>query len=105
MTLLLGVILSIIFLDPLVSYLFILGLTRLTHIRACDYDFNDVSYWFTTQDLGLLGEMALEWSHFTASLNHLGIRISRETDSLLWVWNSKHGQIGAKESYKAISTS
>lgn len=63
---------------------------------------NDHSYWFPAKTLALMGFHALEWMHFVKGLNHLGVRLSEDVDSLFWEGNLESCQINAKATYDVI---
>lgn len=58
--------------------------------------------WKSMVDLGLMGDLQVEWNHFIQGLMHSGIQLSNVEDSLLWSWNVSSGQVIAKQTNDSI---
>jgi hypothetical protein len=55
-------------------------------------------------DLGLEGEMDIEWSGYLEILRNSGVTIKSHADLLVWSWNNSLGTMIAKFAYDALTT-
>jgi hypothetical protein len=70
--------------------------------------FNDQttsSYWLTSDELGLEGDLALEWEMYRRALIDSGALIQDNNDQLLWIGGDKSGIPSAKNFYSSIISS
>ena len=51
--------------------------------------FKHIGY-LLAEDLGLKGEFSLEWNTYNAGLNHVGVKLSKIEDELVWSWNGSN---------------
>jgi hypothetical protein len=56
--------------------------------------------WKKAESLGLEGEQLVEWNNFVKGLIGSGIDLNNEKDTLLWSWDTKRGQVNAKQAYE-----
>ena len=61
-----------------------------------------VGYWYTTEDLCVVGDWKLAWDTFTRSLEFGGIRLNSHSDCLIWAYNKFDGYVSAKLVYDSI---
>ena len=59
-------------------------------------------YWYTTEDLYVIGDWKIIWDSFTRSLEIGGIRLNTMSDSLIWDFNKHNGTNTAKLVYDCI---
>jgi hypothetical protein len=55
-------------------------------------------------DLGLEGELAIEWSGYLEMLRNSGVTIKSDAYMLVWSWNNSLGTMTTKLSYDALTT-
>jgi hypothetical protein len=62
----------------------------------------DTSYirWKKAETLGLEGEQKEEWNNFVKGLVGSGFELNNEKDTLMWSWDTKGGQVNAKQAYE-----
>ena len=41
--------------------------------------------WYSNDDLGLVGDLALEWKSFCCALINNGVQLSKKPDQLIWM--------------------
>jgi hypothetical protein len=58
--------------------------------------------WVTSQDLGLVGDLALEWDRFHCALIINGIQLSENPDQLIWMGGDESGVLTVKNAYEAV---
>jgi hypothetical protein len=51
------------------------------------------------EDLGLEGELLIEWNNYIKGLVGSGFELNNDKDLLLWSWDTKFGQVSAKQAY------
>jgi hypothetical protein len=69
------------------------GMNLLTHTEI----------WKSPGDLRLVGNQALEWNRYTASLGQAGVTLQQtKKDKLLWNGGDSSGEISVRNCYKAI---
>jgi hypothetical protein len=56
--------------------------------------------WKKEESLGLEGELKEEWTNYIKGLVSSGIELNNEKDRLMWSWDTKKGQVNAKQAYK-----
>ena len=60
--------------------------------------------WKTTQDLGLMGDLVVEWNHYVTRLVNNFIHLEEdESDKLIWTKNGKCGSFSAKLGYEVAT--
>ena len=59
-------------------------------------------YWYSVEDLCVIGEWKLSWDTFTRSLEFGGIRLHSRSDSLMWAYNKFDGSVSTKLVYDNI---
>ena len=59
-------------------------------------------YWYSTKDLGIVGDWKVAWEAFTRGLELCGIRLTSQSDTLLWAFNKHNGSISANLVYDNI---
>ena len=89
----------------LVSFLFDLDFTKISHMQSTNASFNSCNYWYSDSILGLTCDLALEWSHFIVEINHNGMRHNDDAYFLVWAWNRNVGQVSAKDANDVIIVS
>jgi ribonuclease HI len=60
--------------------------------------------WKSSSDLGLTGELALEWKSYCSTLLGVGIRLNLVEDSLHWTGSDRSGHLTVKNVYNVISS-
>lgn len=65
-------------------------------------DMEDTSHknWKKVETLGLEGEKKEEWNNYVKGLVGSGYELNNENDTLLWSWDTKGGQVNAKQAYE-----
>lgn len=56
--------------------------------------------WKKPESLGLEGEQLVKWNNFVKGLIGLGIDLNSEKYTFLWSWDTKRGQVYAKQAYE-----
>ena len=59
-------------------------------------------YWFSAEDLDLVGEWKALWDNFIRGLDYGRIRLSDQNDSLIWSHNNYIGPLIAAEGYDYV---
>ena len=91
--------------DALVRHLNDLQVYSFTHITyTSSLNSSNTQDWLSLVDLGLEGEMAIEWSGYMEMLRNSGVTIKSDADLLVWSWNNSLGTMTAKFSYDALTT-
>jgi hypothetical protein len=62
------------------------------------------SIWLTSDDLGLVGDLALEWEMFRRALIDSGVQLLDRPDVLKWTGGDYSGQLTVKNVYDALET-
>jgi hypothetical protein len=62
------------------------------------------SIWLDSEDLGLAGDLALEWEMFRRALIDSGVQLLDRPDVLKWTGGDYSGQLTVKNVYNAIAT-
>ena len=58
--------------------------------------------WFSSRDLNLHGELALEWDDYVKCLILAGITLLDASDQFVWLLNKQYGNISAKLAYNSL---
>jgi hypothetical protein len=93
---------SCILSGPLIQHLNNLHVFSLAHV-ALQYDVGTNQVWLEANHLGLLGELATEWSNFLLVLRSCGISLNNLKDKIVWSWNRDMGSVNINLSYQSIS--
>jgi len=56
--------------------------------------------WKKAESLGLEGDLKDEWKNYIKGLVSSGIELNYEKDRLFSSWDTKQGQVNAKQAYK-----
>jgi hypothetical protein len=92
-------------LDDLVRHLNDLQVYSFAHITyTSSLNSSNTQDWLSVVDLGLEGEMAIEWSGYLEMLRNNGVTIKSGVDVLVWSWNNSLGTMTAKLDYDALTT-
>jgi ribonuclease HI len=59
--------------------------------------------WLDSRDLGLVGDLAMEWEHYRQNLIETGITLSNSQDELRWTGGDCTGLLTTKNVYNALS--
>ena len=82
------------------DYLEDFGICTLAHAR------NQTSfatgYWFSSEDLDLIGEWKTTWDNFIRGLEYGRIRLNNHNDSISWSHNKYTGPLTGAKGYKCI---
>ena len=89
--------------DGLRSYLEDLDINSLAQAHNTLSDAHQ--YWYTADELLLDGEWKEIWNMYTRELELNGIRLSADSDTLLWDFNKKDGSISVEKAYDYIVNS
>jgi hypothetical protein len=84
----------------LLQTLKIKGIEFLAQAWNLDMEVPRNSNWKNVEFLGLEGVQQEEWNNFIKGLLGSGIDLNAEKDSLLWSWDTKRGQVNAKQAYE-----
>ena len=95
-----GIPTSHLFPDGLRFYLEDLDIKTLS--EACNTLSDSQHYWYSAEELYLDGEWKEVWNSYTRNLDLNGIRLSSQSDSLIWDYNKKDGTISADKVYDCI---
>ena len=98
--LVIGVPTSLSLPDGLRTFLDDLDITSLSQARNTLPD--SQHYWYSTEDLCIAGEWKEAWEAYTRGLELCGIRLTSQSDTLLWAFNKHDGSISAKLVYDCI---
>jgi hypothetical protein len=63
-----------------------------------------LSNWKDSNELGLSGDLSIEWRHFCRDLQVARVILSEEEDGLYWIGGDSSGVISVKNIYEAIQT-
>jgi hypothetical protein len=75
--------------DALVRHLNDLHVYSLAHITyTSSLNSSNTQDWLSAVDLGLEGELAIEWSGYLEMLRNSGVTIKSDADLLVWSWNN-----------------
>jgi len=55
--------------------------------------------WKRAKDLGLEGELLIEWNNFIKWLVGSGFELNNDKDLFLWSWDTKFGHFSTKQAY------
>ena len=58
--------------------------------------------WLTSEDIGLTGDLDLEWGLYTKLLYEAGIVLSLDSDQLIWAANKQTGAMTAQIVYLSV---
>lgn len=53
-------------------------------------------------DLGIQGNLIIEWDAFIVSLIKGGIRLIDKVDTLVWSWDNVEGKVTVRKAYKLL---
>jgi hypothetical protein len=88
------------------EFLSTLKLRGILSLAQASTDMNFITrteIWKSHEDLGLVGNQALEWNRYTASLGQAGVTLQQtKKDKLLWNGGDSSGEISVRNCYKAI---
>jgi hypothetical protein len=70
--------------------------------QAGTFDLEDTRHtrWKKVEALGLEGEQKEEWNNYVKGLVGSGYELNNEKYILLWSWDTKGGQVNAKQAYE-----
>jgi hypothetical protein len=84
----------------LISTLHTKGIKLLAQVASPVNGVLNISSWKSAEMLGLAGEQKEEWENYVKGLNWSGFELNDETDTLVWSWDTKGGQVNAKQAYE-----
>jgi ribonuclease HI len=87
---------------PLRSQLFSFNYCSLAQMKVATRAFPLPDHWLHSNDLSLIGPLALEWDSYTAALKRAGISLTDARDSLIWAGGDGSGIVSAKNVYAAL---
>jgi hypothetical protein len=58
--------------------------------------------WHSSDALGLVGDLALEWNSFRCALINNGVQLLEKPDQLIWMGGDESGQLTVKNAYEAL---
>jgi len=58
--------------------------------------------WINSRELGISGNLSLEWEHFCDNLNEAGVSLNENEDSLIWTRGDSSGRLSVKNLYAAL---
>ena len=70
--------------------------------QARNHTPNAKSYWFSADDLDLIGEWKSIWENYVRGLEFGRIRLSDQVDSLIWTHHKYIGPLSAAEGYSCV---
>jgi hypothetical protein len=76
------------------------GIECLAHAGTNVQEGFSFTRWKKEESLGLEGVLKDEWKNYIRGLVSAGIELNDEKDRLLWSWDTKKGQVNAKQAYK-----
>ena len=82
------------------EYLEDLGISTLSH--AHNILPGQHHYWYTAEDLCIVGEWKIAWDNFMRGLEFGRIRLNTQSDSLIWAHNKFDGFVSANLVYDCI---
>ena len=82
------------------DYLEDFGIVSLAHAR--NYTSNAKGYWFSAEELDLTGDWKLIWDNYIRGLEFGRIRLTDQSDMLIWSHNNYFGPLTAAEGYSCI---
>ena len=92
-------------LDDLVRHLNELQVYSLAHITyTSSLNSSNTHDRLSVVDLGLEGELPIEWSGYLELLRNSGVTIESDAYMLVWSWNNSLGTMTAKLDYDALTT-
>jgi hypothetical protein len=62
-----------------------------------------IDQWRSSEDLGLTGNLALEWKNYIRALNSSGVQLRTGEDNLLWTGGDQSRVLSAKNVYNALA--
>ena len=86
--------------DELRSFLEDLDINTLSQARNTLPD--SQHYWYMAEELCIDGVWKVAWDAYMRGLNLYGIRLTTQSDSLVWDFNKQDGSISAKLVYDCI---
>ena len=103
--LIVGLNYSFILSKDLRSYLVDYGICILNNAQNEEGGRDSRSYWLSAEDLELEGIWKEEWTGYINGLSQGGIRLKETQDTLLWMHNTKNGEVTARLAYDLIVSS
>jgi hypothetical protein len=76
------------------------GIVFLANTGTVDRENTNITRWKRAEFLGLDGAQKEEWDNFIKGLIGSGFELNNEKDILLWSWDTKRGQVNAKQVYE-----
>jgi hypothetical protein len=76
------------------------GIEFLAQAGTIDLENTSHTSWKKDEILGLVGEQKEEWNNFIKGLVGSGFDLNSDKDTLLWSWDTKGGQVNAKQAYE-----
>jgi hypothetical protein len=88
--------------EPLLSHLHSLNIRWLAQARIPSSDCPFPDRWITCEMLGITRATASEWELFVSSLKCVGIYLSEDSDSIMWMGGDASGIISVKNLYTTL---
>jgi hypothetical protein len=63
-----------------------------------------IDQWKSSEELGLTGNLALEWENYTRALIRSGIHLQPGEDILLWTGGDQSGSLSAENVYNSVAS-
>jgi hypothetical protein len=76
------------------------GIISLANVEIADVENSFITRWKKVDLLGLVGEQKDEWDKYIKGLIGSGFVLNSDKDSILWSWDTKNGQVNAKQAYE-----
>jgi hypothetical protein len=84
----------------LISVLQAQGINFLAQVGTYDIEDPSIRRWKKEDTFGLEGGLKYEWNKYVKGLVGSGFELNVEKDTLIWSWNTKEGQVNAKQAYE-----
>jgi hypothetical protein len=60
-------------------------------------------HWKTSEEIGLSGNLAVEWDAYCRELSGVGVQLQNQEDALIWTGGDRSGCLNVKNIYLALA--